>query len=270
MVVPVRPYHETIDLQYRSRFSIFCLMASIRAFIEGLLKKADVSIGGSRPQGVTSKRVIVLSAFRKFGDYLANSTEIVAHRLHEKIVGDFIVHSVLFDANITKENRGATLFSIAHALNANGIISLGMASEKTGLCIERIATNKIHNLKYCPLNLNDTAIDTQRPYEEKISLDLNPWNIEFFRKTCEEKDVPVMKDSEDAGGFCCNHLAYQARVAQLGSSMWGKIPFIFIHTPCSPESVSDIGEFHASGKITMPIEKIVQGVEILLSSATPL
>ena len=145
-----------------------------------------------------------------------------------------------------------------------------MASEKTGLCIERIATNKIHNLKYCPLNLNDTAIDTQRPYEEKISLDLHPWNIEFFRKTCEEKDVPVMKRFRRRWRILLQPLGLSSQGRTVGFEHVGKIPFIFIHTPCSPESVSDIGEFHASGKITMPIEKIVQGVEILLSSATPL
>ena len=212
-------------------------------------------------------KTIVLSAFKTFGDYVANPTEIVARHLHKTTAGEFVIHSILFDANIPKRNRGADLFSAAQKLHASGIISLGMASEKTGLCIECVSTNKIHNLKYCPTHLNGTAINRDRPYEESLHMDLQAWNIELFKKSCAEKNIPVMEDSTDAGGFCCNHLAYQSRVAQMNSDAWSRIPFIFIHTPCSPETLSDIQTFYSTGKVAMSTDKIIDGIKLLLSSA---
>ncbi len=211
-------------------------------------------------------KTIILSVFNKFGDYIANSTELVAQNLHGSQVGDFTIHSILFNAEIPQEDRGVILFSIAQKLNASGIISLGMASEKTGLCIEQMATNKIHNTKYCSPSINGTSIDAHRPYEEQLQINLQPWSLELFKKTCAEKNIPIMQDSEDAGGFCCNHLAYQV-VVQMESEVWSKIPFIFIHTPCSPETLLDAQKFYSSGKITMSVEEISEAIRILILNA---
>ncbi len=212
-------------------------------------------------------KTIILSAFRTFGDYTANSTELVAKLLNETSVGEFTLYSILFDANIPKENRGVFLFSIAQKLKASGIISLGMASEKTGLCIEQIAVNKISNLKYCPPDLNETKVDINRPYEEQIHMNIQPWNTEIFKKVCAEKNIPIMQNSNDAGGFCCNHLAYQARIAQKENVIWNKVPFIFVHTPCSPETLTDIQKFYSRGKTTMSVEKIAEGIKTLILTA---
>ena len=75
------------------------------------------------------KSLIVLSAFQKFGDYAANSTEIVSRLLSKTSFKEFTVYPVLLPADIPKEDRGKILFSIAQKINARGIICLGMASE---------------------------------------------------------------------------------------------------------------------------------------------
>lgn len=212
-------------------------------------------------------KTIILSAFKKFGDYTANSTELVAERLDGFQVGDFVIHSILFSAEIPEENRGIALFSTAQKLSAKGIISLGMASEKTGLCIEQVVTNKIHNTKYCHPSINETAIDVNRPYGEQIRMRLRPWNLSLFKSECARKNISIMPDSKDTGGFCCNHLAYQARVAQIGSEAWSEIPFIFIHTPCSPETLLDVQKFYSSGKTTKPVEEISEGIRTLILNA---
>lgn len=212
-------------------------------------------------------KTIILSAFKKFGDYTANSTELAAESLNGFQVGDYVIHSILFNAEIPEENRGITLFSTAQKLNARGIVALGMASEKTGLCIEKTASNKILNIKYCHPSINGTPVDAHRPYEEQLQINLQPWNLELFKRICAEKNISIMPDSEDAGGFCCNHLAYQARVAQTGSEVLSKIPFIFIHTPCSPETLLDAQTFYSSGKTTMSVEEISEAIKILILNA---
>lgn len=51
--LPERLYHTNVGLQYCEEFGIFYKMASARTFVEGLLKKADVTIGGDRPWDIT-------------------------------------------------------------------------------------------------------------------------------------------------------------------------------------------------------------------------
>lgn len=212
-------------------------------------------------------KTIVLSAFRTFGEYTANSTELVARSLHGKQFGGFIIRSIVFDAIIPTENRGAGLFTIAQKIGAAGIISLGMASEKTGLCVERIAINKIYSPKYCSPSQNRTPVDVNRKYEERVFLSIAPWSLGRFKSTCATKRIPVMQDSIDAGGFCCNHLAYQARIAQTSSDLWSKIPYIFLHVPCSPEAVPNMKDFRDQGKTTMTVDEIAAGVKALIVSA---
>lgn len=210
---------------------------------------------------------IILSGFRPFGDYPRNTTELVAQTLHGTSIPGFEIQAIVFDATIPEENRGVVLFQEAELLGGQAVISLGMASEKTGFCIERVARNRIANGKYCTAAQNNTPVDSQRRYNEEMFLGLEPWRLNDFRQSCKEMRIPVMPDSANAGGFCCNHLAYQARVAQVNSRAWNNIPYIFIHIPCSPEAVPDMKEFHRQGKITMSVEKIIEGIHALIFSA---
>lgn len=207
---------------------------------------------------------IVLSAFGKFGSYLVNPVEVVAKKLHGKTIAGFKVNSIFFEATIPEENRGKKLLAFAQNVNASGIISLGLASDKKGLCVERVAVNRVFNLKYCPAALNNTPVDNHRPYEEKLELDPRPWNVGAFQNSCRSESIPVMEISTDANGFCCNHLMYQVRSAQLVSQDWIRIPFIFVHAPCSLEAISDPEMFAKAGKTTITIDKIIRGLALLL------
>jgi pyrrolidone-carboxylate peptidase len=59
-------------------------------------------------------------------------------------------------------------------------------------------------------------------------------------------------------------LMYQVAAEESGLRSSDRIPFIFMHSPCSPESVSDPVSFMESGKVIMSVEDIVRGLEILL------
>lgn len=210
---------------------------------------------------------IVLSGFRIFGDYLANPTETVAGQLDGKELAGYKVCGFIFEATIPKEDRGARLLRFANKAKVKGIVSLGMASEKKGLCVESLAFNKICNEKYIPATLNNTPINHKRFYGESLTLDLAPWNIPVFQARCKEEGIPVADVSNDPGGYICNHLMYQVRLAQTAFGELEVIPFAFLHTPCSPPAVRYPEAFTNAGKITMTTVQIIRGLTLFLENA---
>lgn len=215
---------------------------------------------------------IILTAFDRFGNYSANTTELVAKRLDTAVLSGFLIDSVIFPCEIPKENRGEMLMKRARETRSSGIICLGMSSEKKGLCIETRTRNAIMSEKYCPPEINGKPIDPERPYNHPFLLDLAPWELKKFCSECFEKDIPVSNFSIEPGGWCCNHLMYELRMVQirdLKEKTLEKVPFIFFHTPCSPEAIKGHEEmFKNSGKATMTLTQIEEGLEVLLANAT--
>ena len=211
-------------------------------------------------------KTIICAAFKRFGAYTANSAELAVRKVANRVVAGYKIRTVFFRTTIPRGNRGKRLFNLARHIGASGIVCPGMASDKTGLCAETTATNIIDNTKYCPAEINGTAIDASRPYGQKVILDLQPWHIWGFCELCRNRKIPVTKPSNDANGFCCNHLMWQLRMAHLNSPR-GKAdtPFIFLHVPCSPEAVLDPIEFAKAGKTTITINQIVSGLRLLLT-----
>ena len=210
---------------------------------------------------------IVLSAFGVFGDYLANPAEIAANLLRHSSIAGYYVEAFVLKANIPfGPDRGMEILRFAETINANGIISLGMASEKTGFCIESVAANLVSNAKYCQPSMNNKSITPNVAKGEKILLDLTPWNTVRFQRDCRGQGIPVMPISRDAGGFCCNHLMWQVRYAQ-SQGVARKRPFMFMHVPCCTRAVPDKTEFVKAGKVTMEPATLIKGLEILLENA---
>ncbi len=212
-------------------------------------------------------KTIVLSGFKSFGDYVANSSELIVRRLNLTTLASFRVRTILFDANIPETDRGEEIFRFAQSMNASGIISLGMASEKWGLCVECVAVNRVYNTKYVPAEMNGKPINKCKAYGDKVTINLAPWNLQKFLEVCVVEDVPIMRLSHDAGGFCCNHLMYQLHQAQLTSKSQKKIRAIFLHIPCSLETISNLDYFIKSGKVTMDIDEVIRGLALLLENS---
>ncbi len=210
-------------------------------------------------------KTIIVSGFRRFGTYRSNPTETLAGRLHETSLSGYRVIPVVYDANIPKDDRGEKLLALAHQLDASGIISLGVDSQKRGLCVERIARNIILNAKYCPPELQNTRVDATRSLGEELNLHRGPWALYNFQRLCAERHIPT-EISHDAGGFCCNHLAYQVLAAQKRGIV-PAMPFIFIHVPCSPESIADTSTFQKEDKVALDIRVMAAGIENLATVA---
>lgn len=211
---------------------------------------------------------LVVSGFDRFGPYRENPSEIVCGRLNGRRLLGFEVTSQVFRCEIADHDRGRQLLGMAAELGARGIVCLGVASEKTGLCVESKARNGIDNQKYCLPEQVGTKVDASAEYGATVDVDLAAWNFGPFRDRCIAQGVPVMELSIDAGGFCCNQLLYQLTSARLGGIKDLATPYIFIHVPCSPESVADSATFKAGGKVLMSIDKVIEGVKLLLETAS--
>jgi len=211
-------------------------------------------------------KTVILSAFGRFGNYPANSTELIAKKLNGTRLSGVKIHSAIFDCVIPQNNRGEVLFSLAKRIGATGVICLGMASDKKGLCVELTTKNAVDS-KYCPPEINRTPIRHSLAYEHSLGLDLTAWNIPHFESECEKELIPLLT-SNDPGAFCCNHLMFQLRMLQLEEAQFSRIPFIYIHIPCSQEAVVDRAEHKSLGKSIMPIDQVIKGLDILIRNAT--
>ncbi|MDO8492326.1 MAG: hypothetical protein Q7S34_01640 [bacterium] len=212
-------------------------------------------------------RFILLTGFRSFGLYRENSSEQVARALSSKKLSGYQIEPFLFSASIPGiAKRGEEMFEQAMSHGYRAIISLGMASECRGIRIETIATNRIDSEKYCP-EISGTPVDCTRGYRDELQINLRPWEVDEFYLQCWKQSIPV-EFSHDAGGFCCNHLAYECALAQLKRIRnENTVPFIFLHVPCCPEAVEGLEGFAESGKVIMDTKTIIRGLEILLSGA---
>lgn len=215
-------------------------------------------------------KTIILSGFGTFGNYPANTSEIVARALHAHTLGNYCVRSEIFPATIPSNNRAQLLREKARWTTIRGdkvhaIVSLGMSSSARGLTIETLAQNRVDDTRYCTLDQIGTLVDSRRPRDEVIPIHLGRWNIQHFQTRCVHENLPTALNTTVSGSFCCNHLMYQMCVFQKSET----IPWIFIHLPCVTESVpGSLDEFTKSEKIVMPQEEIIAGLELLVENAT--
>jgi len=184
---------------------------------------------------------ILLTGFRKFGDYKVNPTE--QFLKNHDILGDFYLHSLIFPAhtfNLGAENFGTEVVRTAYAVDALAIISLGLASDVKGLRIESKAVNWSAG-KYCLDFENEKTFLRNQSLSHSKRINLKHWNFEFMFKSFRSLDIKFEREiSKNAGNFCCNALMYRT-LSALGSAY--KIPYIFLHIPCTKESVEGLNDF---------------------------
>lgn len=215
------------------------------------------------------EKTLIISAFDgDFGDYLKNTSEIVAGKLHKSLLAGYRIESVVFPCRIPSgsENRGELLSAMAKEHNASAILSLGMSSASTGFWFETRARNELHQEKYHP-NKERVPVDPSRPLDEVLHLNFSPWNFETFKREWESTRICSAELSSDTGGFCCEHLAYQVLVAQLRRVPEERLPYAFVHLPCCPEAVGNPIVFLRIGKILLMTEAAERGLRELLKFA---
>ena len=217
-------------------------------------------------------KTVLLTSFGKYGDYPANSSEIVTKTLTGMKKGPgFWAIAENFPADIPRYNRGKHVLDMAKSeeVSPDGIdalISIGMDSSKTGVSIETQATNRIFHPRYVPAELNNTPVDPTLPLDYEFDDDLGPhWDIDKMMLGFHHTGVRL-EFSLVTSGFCCNHLMFQMmRLRSTHPKTLDQIPWIFIHIPCTPECVSGpMDVFLKAGKITLTKEQVISSLGIIV------
>lgn len=186
-------------------------------------------------------RNILFTGFQRFGDYKVNPTEQFL-KTHNRL-GELYLHSLIFPARTFSENiekSGKELVKMANDLKAVAIISLGMASDVSGLRIESGAVNWSTG-KYCEKYEQDLRLNQKKPPWDYLEIDFKPWNLEYMFATFKSHGIKFEEDlSVDPGNFCCNALVYRTLSAL---KAFDNIPYLFLHIPCTAEAVEGVPNF---------------------------
>ncbi len=115
------------------------------------------------------KRAIVTGS-ETFGKYITNPSKWLALSVDGKIIADHEIHSLVFTPIVIipdgMDDPGTTIVTRAKEIDADVILSFGIASEVKGFRVERSATNWIYNEKYLSTQENNRPLEPKRPERE--------------------------------------------------------------------------------------------------------
>ena len=209
-------------------------------------------------------KTIIFSGFGNFeSGYRANTTELLAQRLNGTTCEGYRIIGNVFPCTLSRqgEDRASALLSLARREGACGIIATGMSSTEQGFGIETTGRNEYRNKKYCPPEALGTHMHELFSCGYVFDVPLTQWRLRCFREACKEAGIAA-RFSYDAGGFCCEELIVRMYAAEFPPSLHS-LPFIFMHVPCSPETVLDEETHRKSGKTTLPLEVLESGIGLL-------
>lgn len=214
-------------------------------------------------------RTAIVTGLGVFGDYAVNPTEILARKLAGEVVAGHKIHSMVFPTTIFPSGEsvdvGTRIVTEAISADASVIISFGITSVAKGVRVETMCTNWVES-KYCSPHENGRPLSDARTHQEKLRMPLASWDLDGLSIWLGRADIPF-ELSEDAGMYCCNALMY--RVLLSLSDRMVRIPFIFVHLPCTEESVVTLPDFDRANKVLFRQGTFEAVLEILLGAYVP-
>ncbi len=216
-------------------------------------------------------KTALITGSETFGKYIFNPTKWLSLKAEGKVINGHKIHSLVFPSIIRlprdAENHGETIVKKAIEINADVIISFGMASEVKGFRIERSATNWIELEKYCPKYENKRRIDDKKPAHEKAEIDLKYWDLEKIEEAFNKKKLPYDPQiSDDPGQYSCNGWIYRTIYALEKYKL--NIPYLFVHTACTKKAIEFLHDFSIK-KTLIKENDLVKALEIFLESYKP-
>ncbi len=213
-------------------------------------------------------KTALITGSETFGKYITNPTKWLALKTDGKIISGHKIYSLVFPSIIRlpkdAENHGETIIKKAIDINADVIISFGMSSGVKGFQIECSATNWIENEKYCPPYENKEMIDSEKPAQEKVQIDLKTWDLLKIEKKFKEKNIPYDPNiSYDAGQYSCNGWIYRTIYALKNHKL--NIPYLFVHTACTKKAIEFINDF-PKNKVLIKENDLIESLKIFLES----
>jgi pyrrolidone-carboxylate peptidase len=204
-----------------------------------------------------------------FGKYITNPTKWLALSADSKIIAGYEIHSMVFPSVVVlpqgKENHGEIIVKRAQEIDADVIISFGMASEVKGFRLERSGTNWIYNEKYLSPFENNQPLEPEQPEKEQIKADLSSWDLDKMQTLFAKAHIPFeSKISDDAGQYSCNSWIYRTLRAMKKKQV--AIPYLFVHSACTEEAIELIPDFDRVNKRLNKKEDLLKALEIILQS----
>ena len=214
-------------------------------------------------------KTALLTSSETFGRYVFHPGKWLVTWADGKIISNHKIHSLVFPTTVMLppgvEDSGTTIVKKAIEIKADVIITFGLASEIKGFRIERSGYNWIENLKYCQPYENYHPIDLNHSDKERVEIDLSWWNLDLIKKLFKEKGLPLDPNiSDDPGFFSCNSWIYRTVLAIKKYNL--TVPYIFIHTACTEETIELIPDFPRDKKMVIPKESTLKALEIFLRS----
>lgn len=153
---------------------------------------------------------ILITGFEPFDIHDENPSERLARDLGKKLNLDFLVLPVSFARSVSIVEKQLK------AINYDFILMLGLAAERSEICLERVALNWI--------DARIADVDGVSPQEESID---PGGEVAFISQLPLKKwiDSSEMIISNSAGTYVCNYLYYQMRQSSLGQNS------LFVHVP---------------------------------------
>src|SRR3989339_663820 len=206
------------------------------------------------------QKTALITGSESFGRYLMNPAKWLALTAEGKIIAGHKISSLVFPTTIMipphAEDSGATIVKKAQEMKASVILSFGLASEAKGFRLERSGYNWIFNEKYCPVYENNYPIDQVKPSREKLQIDLSKWNLPLMKQLFQKEHIPLDPQiSDDPGRFSCNSWIYRTLVAMKKYHL--HIPYLFVHSACTEETIELIPDFPRDKKIVIPKEYLL-------------
>jgi len=218
---------------------------------------------------ITVMKKALITGSETFGKYLANPTKWLALSANGKVIADYEIHSLVFPAVVLfpegEENPGEVIVKKAQEINADVIISFGMASEVKGFRLEQTGINWIYNEKYLSSFENNRPVDPTEPEKEQLQTDLSSWNMQKMQELFTKANIPFeSKISDDAGQYACNGWIYRTLLEIKKQKI--KTPYVFVHCSCTEEAIELIPDFDRKNKLLIKKEDMLKELEIILQS----
>lgn len=214
-------------------------------------------------------RKAIVTGSETFGKYITSPTKWLALSVDEKVIAGYEIHALVFPSIVIippgTENPGERIVKKAQEINADVIVSFGMASEVKGFRIERSGTNWIYNKKYLSASENNQPLDPSQPEKEQIKTDLSFWDIEKMQRLFSEAHISFDQViSDDPGQYSCNSWIYRTLLAMKKKQV--SIPYLFVHTACTEEAIEFIPDFDRVNKHLNKKEDLLKALEIILQT----
>ncbi len=183
------------------------------------------------------RKKILVTGFKPFSTHTENPSEKVATLLDKQMLNEFELHSLILPVSFEKSAH--ILIDQYQKLRPSVVLSLGLASERQKISIERIFINCNHGGPELEAKKFHEKISKDGPDAYFTTLDLAKMDEVVMKKS----SIPI-EISNSAGTYVCNNISYQLSHF-CRDELIPKIGFIhlpFLETSKFPYSASQISE----------------------------